>query len=186
MLRNTDTSYGSLHRALHWIMAIMILGMIAGGIYIHGLSADNPAEAPTKLALGAIHKATGMVILLLVALRVLWVYSGPRPGLQDSVPRWQRIAAKALHHTFYLLMAAIPISGYVMTSYAQKPISIYGLFELPMLFDEKNMKMAKEVFEIHELLALTLLALIGAHVAIALKHHFIDKDTILRRMLTGN
>jgi len=185
MLRNTENSYGTLHRAFHWIMAIMIICMIIVGVYIHGLDAENPAEAPTKLALGALHKATGMVILLLVVLRAAWVFSGPRPGLPDSVPRWQRIAAKSLHHTFYLLMFAIPVSGYVMTSHAQKPVSVYGLFELPMLFDEQNFEKAKAVFEVHETLALLLLALIVAHVAIALKHHFIDKDTILRRMLKG-
>ena len=185
MLKNTDASYGSLHRAFHWIMAIMIIGMIAVGMYIHGLDAENPAEAPTKLALGALHKATGMLILLLVALRTAWVFSGPRPGLPDSVPRWQRIVAKSLHHTFYLLMFAMPISGYVMTSHAQKPVSMYGLFELPMLFDEQNFEKAKEVFEVHETLAWLLLILILAHVAIALKHHFIDKDNILRRMWRG-
>ena len=186
MLRNTETSYGSMHRAFHWIMAIMIICMIFVGRYIHGLDADNPAEAPTKMALGALHKATGMVLLLLVALRTLWVFSGPRPGLPDSVPRWQRIAAKSLHHTFYLLMFAIPISGYVMSSHAQKPVSIYGLFELPMLFDVQNFDKAKAVFEIHETLAGILLVLIVAHLVIALKHHFYDKDTILRRMLKGS
>ena len=185
MLKNTENSYGSLHRAFHWIMAIMIICMIAVGVYIHGLDADNPAEAPTKLALGALHKATGMMILLLVVLRSIWVFSGPRPGLPDSVPRWQRITAKSLHHTFYLLMFAIPISGYVMTSHAQKPLSIYGLFELPLLFGEQNFDKAKEVFEVHETLAEILLVLILVHIAIALKHHFMDKDTILRRMLKG-
>ena len=186
MLKNTDTTYGSLHRAIHWIMAIMIIGMIAVGMYIHGLDADNPAEAPTKLALGALHKATGIMVLLLVVLRAIWVFSGPRPGLPDSVSRWQRIVAKSLHHTFYLLMFAMPISGYVMTSHAQKPVNMYGLFELPMLFDGQNLEKAKAVFEVHEMLAEVLLALIVAHLAVALKHHFIDKDNILRRMLTGN
>jgi cytochrome b561 len=185
MLRNTAESYGSLHRAFHWIMAILIIGMICVGVYIHGLDAENPAEAPTKAALGALHKATGMVILLLVTLRAIWVYTGPRPGLPDSVPRWQRIAAKSLHHTFYLLMFAMPISGYVMSSHAQKPVSIYGLFEIPPLFAEKDIEKAKEVFEIHETLAMVLLILIVAHIAIALKHHFVDKDNILKRMLTG-
>jgi cytochrome b561 len=166
-------------------MAILIIGMIGVGMYIHGLDADNAAEAPTKAALGALHKATGMVLLLLVALRTIWVFSGPRPGLPDSVPRWQRIAAKSLHHTFYLLMFAIPISGYVMSSHAQRPVSIYELFEIPPLFAEKNIEKAKQVFEVHETLAMLLLALIVVHVAIALKHHFVDKDNILRRMLRG-
>lgn len=185
MLKNTETSYGTLSRAFHWIMAIMIICMIGVGVYIHGLDADNPAEAPTKLALGAVHKATGIVILLLVVLRAAWTFSGPRPGLPDSVPRWQRIAAKSLHHGFYLLMFVIPITGYVMSSYAQKPVSMYGLFELPMLVSEKNIEKAKEVFEMHELLAELLLVLIVVHVLIALKHHFVDKDNILRRMLKG-
>lgn len=185
MLKNTANTYGSLQRAFHWIMAIMIIGMICVGVYIHGLDAENAAEAPIKQSLGALHKATGMVILLLVALRTAWVFSGPRPGLPDSVPRWQRIVAKSLHHTFYLLMFAIPISGYVMSSHAQKPVNMYGLFELPMLFDEQNFDKAKAVFEWHEVMAEILLVLIVAHVLVALKHHFVDKDNILRRMLKG-
>jgi cytochrome b561 len=185
MLKNTENTYGSLHRAFHWIMAIMIIGMICVGVYIHGLDAENAAEAPIKSSLGALHKATGMVILLLVVLRTAWVFMGPRPGLPDSVPRWQRIAAKSLHHGFYLLMFAIPVSGYVMSSHAQKPVNMYGLFELPMLFDEQNFDKAKAVFEVHETLAMILLILIVVHVLIALKHHFVDKDNILRRMLKG-
>lgn len=186
MLKNTENTYGSLHRAFHWIMAIMIIGMICVGMYIHGLDPENAAEAPIKSSLGALHKATGMVILLLVALRTAWVFSGPRPGLPDSVPRWQRIAAKSLHHGFYLLMFAIPISGYVMSSHAQKPVSIYGLFEIPPLFAEKNIESAKAVFEWHEVMAELLLVLIVVHVLIALKHHFVDRDNILRRMLKGD
>lgn len=185
MLRNTANTYGSLHRAFHWIMAIMIIGMICVGVYIHGLDAQNAAEAPTKAALGALHKATGMLILLLVVARTAWVFSGPRPGLPDSVPRWQRIAAKSLHHGFYFLMFAIPLSGWVMTSHAQRPVSFYGLFDFPLLVAEKNMDKAKAAFGWHETLAMILLALIVAHVLIALKHHFVDKDTILRRMLKG-
>lgn len=186
MLKNTESTYGSLHRAFHWIMAVMIICMIAVGMYIHGLDADNPAEAPTKAALGGLHKATGIVLLLLVTLRALWVYGGPRPGLPDSVPRWQRLAAKAIHHTFYVLMFAMPVSGYVMSSYAQKGVNMYGLFEIPPLFAEKNIDMAKAVFEVHEALAWLLLTLILAHVAVAAKHHFMDRDNILRRMLKGS
>lgn len=186
MLKNTGNCYGSLHRALHWIMAIMIICMIAVGVYIHGLNADNPAEAPTKMALGALHKATGLLLLVLVTLRTIWVFSNPRPGLPDSVPRWQRIVAKSLHHTLYLLMFAIPISGYVMVSHVAKPISFYGLFDIPPLFSEQNIDKAKGIFEVHETLATVLLVLIVAHLAVALKHHFIDKDNILRRMLKGD
>ena len=186
MLKNTESGYGSLHRALHWLMAIMVIGMIGVGIYIHGLDANNAAEAPIKTQLGALHKATGMVILLLVALRAGWVMANPRPGLPDSVPRWQRIIAKATHHGMYLLMFAMPLSGYVMSSYVLKPVSIYGLFEIPPLFADKNIDMAKAVFAVHETLAFILLTLIVLHIGVALKHHFIDKDNILMRMLKGD
>ena len=151
MLKNTESGYGSLHRTFHWLMAIMIICMIAVGMYIHGLDANNPAEAPTKMQLGALHKATGMLILLLVALRAGWVLANGTPGLPGTVPRWQRILAKATHHSLYLLMFAMPISGYVMSSYVAKPVSVYGLFEIPPMFSEKNIEMAKAVFEVHEI-----------------------------------
>ena len=185
MLTNTESTYGTLHRALHWLMALMVIGMIGVGMYIHDLDPNIPAEASVKMQLGGLHKATGMVILMLVALRLAWVLANGTPGLPGTVPRWQRIVAKATHHTMYLLMFAMPISGYVMSSYAARPVSVYGLFEIPPLFRDKNLDMAKAVFEVHETLATILIVLIVLHVAVALKHHFVDKDNILRRMLTG-
>lgn len=185
MLRNTDTSYGWPIRVLHWVMAVIVICMLALGLYIHGLDPDNPAEAPVKTGLGALHKATGMLILFLVSVRAAWALANVKPALPASVPGWQRRASKISHALLYLLMFGMPISGYVMSSYAQRPVDFYGLFEIPALFAEKDIEMAKQIFEVHETLATVLLVLIIIHVCAALKHQFIDKDNVLKRMLTG-
>lgn len=181
----STTMYTPLQRTLHWLMAVLILGMLCVGFYIHGLDPENAAEAPIKSSLGALHKATGMVVLLLAFIRFGVLHRSGKPALPDGTPDWQRKAAKLSHVLLYLLMFAMPLSGYVMSSYAHRPINMYGLFELPMLPFEKNIDMAKAVFEAHEILAWTLVVLIAIHLGGALRHHFIQKDIVLRRMLLG-
>jgi cytochrome b561 len=179
----TIANWSTLDRIFHWVMAILVITMIVVGVYIHGLDPNNPAEAPTKSQLGALHKATGMLILALVTARLGWRLATGRPALPATVAAWQRIAAYISHASLYLLMFAMPVSGYVMSSYAQRPVNFYGLFEIPPLPVEKNIEMAKALFGVHETLAMILLAVILVHVAGALKHHFIDRDGVLVRML---
>lgn len=185
MLRNTDATYGAAQRAFHWIMAILVIGMLILGKYIHGLDADNPAEAPIKSGLGGLHKATGMLILFLVALRIGWTLANVKPALPSSVPSWQRIASRVSHVLLYVLMVCMPVSGYVMSSYVQRPVDFYGLFRIPPLPVEKSIDMARSIFDIHEIMAGILATLIVIHLGAALKHHFIDRDNVLRRMLKG-
>ena len=185
MLRNTEHSYGWLHRLLHWLIALMILGMLGVGIYMAGLNEDIPAEEARHHLLAGLHKATGMIVLVLVLVRLFWAITNITPALPDTLPAWQRKAAKGMHHLLYLLMICVPASGYIMVSYVEKPVDIYGLFSIPPLFS-KNIDKAMEFHEIHEIFAFVLLGLIILHFIIALKHHFIDKDNVLKRMLSGD
>lgn len=185
MLKNSESGYGWVHRLFHWIMAILIVGMLCVGLFMADLNSDIPDERKLKILLTGLHKATGMLVLSLVLLRLIWRWANTRPPLPDSVPNWQRIAARVSHVTLYLLMLAMPVTGYLMSSFAGRDVDVYGLFTIPGMF-ERKISIAKQFHEIHEVLASVLIALLVVHAAAAIKHHFYDKDRVLRRMLTGD
>lgn len=175
--KNRPENYGFVAKSFHWVMALLIIGMLALGLYMDGL----PLSAD-KLRLYGIHKATGAIILFLVALRLIWRLVNLVPPLPSTLPKWQRLGAHLGHLGLYALMFAMPVTGWLLSSAAGFPVSVFGLFTLPNLISPDPQ--LRELFSgAHELLANALIVLIIAHVAAALKHHFIDKDTILRRML---
>lgn len=175
-LKNSPTSYGSVAVSLHWLMAILLIFLIAIGIYM-----VNIPISLDKLKLYGWHKEYGLLALALVIFRIIWRYCNVTPYLPLSL--LERIAARTVHWTFYVLMFALPITGWLMTSAAGLPASFFGLFVLPDLIDanESNRLLLQSV---HAWLGYILIAVIILHTAAALKHHFINKDDILKRMLS--
>lgn len=175
-IKNTETNYGLIAILFHWIMAILIIGMLALGLYM----SDLPRSLE-KLKLYGWHKETGLLILFLVILRLMWRIINITPRL--DMPLWEKIAARVVHWAFYGFMIAMPITGWLLTSAAGLAPSFFGLFVMPTLIapDKDLMQLFAEI---HEWLAFSLIALIVLHVLAALKHFFIDKDNILQRMLS--
>lgn len=162
----------------HWLIAIMIIGTFSLGVVM----TDIPGISPTKLKYYSWHKWAGVTILALAALRLLWRLKNTAPAYPDTMPPWQKSAASGLHHLLYFLMFAVPLSGYFYTLAAGYPVVYFGLFQLPVLIG-KNPEL-KDILEgVHYWLNMGLLAAVLLHVAAALKHHFIDRDGVLRRML---
>jgi cytochrome b561 len=161
--------------ALHWVIALMIFSAFPLGVYMH----DLPLS-PTKLQLFSYHKWLGITILLAAAARLAWRVTHPAPAMLD-MPRWQQIAAHGTHHLLYLLLFAIPLSGWLMSSAKGFQTVWFGLLPLPDLVG-KNKELGDLLKEVHEILNFGLLLLVGAHIAGALKHHFIERDDTLRRM----
>ncbi len=175
MLKNTSTQYGSIAISLHWIMAILIIGLLILGLYM-----TNLPIGLLKLKLYGWHKEYGLLVLALVIIRLMWRFINITPML--SLPSWEIIAARCTHWSFYLLMFALPVSGWMLSSAAGLPISFFGLFTLPDLVSaNENLRMTMQL--IHMWLAYAMIALLCLHIAASLKHHFINKDDILRRML---
>ncbi len=177
-LTNTQNRYGSINILLHWVMAILIIGMLALGIYMTGL----PNNA-LKLKLFGWHKEFGILVLMLVCVRIVWRISNVLPSLPTAMPYWEQFAARFVHWLFYLLMFAMPITGWLVTSAAGIGPSFFGLFVLPTLVapDEKLLHLFAFI---HKWLGYGLIAIICGHVAAALKHHFINKDDVLRRIFS--
>lgn len=162
---------------LHWLMALLIIGLFGLGIYM----ADLPLS-PQKLKLYSYHKWAGITVLALAVLRVLWRLRHAPPPLPASQPKWQQQAAHAGHALLYLLIAVTPLSGWLMSSAHGFTTVWFGVLPLPDLV-EKNKELADVLKLVHRYLNYAFIAVVVGHIAAALKHQWIDRDHTLNRML---
>lgn len=169
--------YTGVAIGLHWLIAFAILATFVLGLYMHELPLS-----PQKLKLYSWHKWAGVTIFLFVALRLGWRLTHRAPELPATMPAWQRTAAEATHALLYLLMFAVPLSGWLMSSAKGFQTVWFGVLPLPDLVG-KNKELGDLLREVHELLNFGMAALVVAHLGAALKHHFIDRDDVLTRML---
>lgn len=163
---------------LHWLTALLIVAAFALGLTM----VDIPGITPTKLKYFSWHKWLGVTILGFACLRLLWRLSHPAPAYPASMPAWQHQAAAVLHGVLYLSLFAIPLSGYFYSLAAGVPVVYLGLVPLPVLIapDPQLKPLLKSV---HYALNMLLLGGMGMHVLAALKHHFIDRDGVFKRIL---
>jgi cytochrome b561 len=174
---NTTLRYGSLSIGLHWLMLLLFIA-VYGSIELRELfeKGSDPREM-----LKSWHFMLGILLFVLVWPRIAARLSGPAPAVVPEPEKIQQLAAKLLHLALYVLMIAMPISGYLLLSAAGKPIPFFGL-ELPALIDTDK-ELAKQIKEVHEFVGSTGYFLIGAHFVAALYHHLIVRDNTLTRML---
>jgi cytochrome b561 len=162
-------------RALHWVMALVVvlawvLGMRAGSF-----------EGPARGEAVGLHIAVASSVLLLLPLRLLVRAAGRVPALPAAMGGAARFAAHAAHVALYVLMLALPLTGWLAVNSAGRPVKLLGLVYLPSLV-AKNQALHERVESLHVALAWALAAIVLVHVLAALKHHFIDHDDVLRRM----
>ena len=169
--------YTSTAIALHWLMAIGLIGLFAFGLYM----ADLPLS-PKKLQFYSWHKWAGVVLFLLVFVRLAWRVAHRPPALPDHMGRGEQFVAHAGHAAIYLLMLAVPLSGWLMSSAKGIQTVLFGVLPIPDLL-EKNKELGHLLQTLHWGLNMLLAAVVVGHAAAALKHHFIDKDDVLTRML---
>jgi len=161
---------------LHWLLAVAI----AAGFVIGLLMADAPVS-PMRVRWINYHKWTGLTILGLSMVRLIWRLGHSPPGLPVSMRRWQRAASAWVHRLLYLLFLMVPVAGWAYSTAAGFHVTYLGLFQLPDLAS-KDKALASLLIQVHATLAWTLAGLVGLHVASAAKHHFVDKDGLLLRM----
>ena len=177
-LRNTADRYGLVAQALHWAVVALILVQVTLAFI-----AKNLPLSPAKVGVLANHKSFGITILALATIRLLWRLGNPPPA-PLPMPRWQLAASRVSHFTLYALLFAMPLTGWLMSSAANYPVSWFGLAQLPDLVAPDG-ALKRGLIDVHHLLAKALIALALVHVAAALKHQFIDRDGLLLRMLPG-
>ena len=173
--RNSERRYGAISKGFHWGVGLLIVGMIALGLYMEDM------HGPDKLKTYAFHKATGLVILGLVILRINWKLSQQSPLLPASLSKPHVIGARLAHFALYLCIFLMPLSGWLMSSAAGFPVSIYGWFVMPDLIGPDK-PTARFMHKAHGILADALIILISLHVLAALLHHFVYKNNVLRTM----
>lgn len=176
IFKNTGNRFGLIAIFLHWLMAVMMLGLVGLGLYMTRI----PVSVQ-KLKFYGWHKEWGMLVLMLVIVRLAWRLRNQLPSL-ENLPRWEEIAARTVHWLFYFFMFSLPLTGWLITSSANLPVSVFGWFVLPNLImpSEHN----RIIFtEIHMWLSYALIVVFCMHTSAALKHYFINKDKILQRML---
>ena len=174
--RNTNERYGWVAQTLHWaIFFLLIVQFTLGKI------ADNLPLGLDRLITLARHKSFGITILALAVIRLLWRLINRPPPL-PSMPGWQRMAAHLSHAGLYALLFAMPLTGWLMSSAHNYPVSWFGLVQLPDLITPDR-DLSHDLEDIHELLSNILLELAAVHVLAALKHQFVDRDGLLLRML---
>jgi cytochrome b561 len=175
---NAASRYTLTAIALHWLLALAIVGTFAAGLYMTSLS-----FSPTRLKLFNWHKWAGVCILALSALRLLWRLRH-RPPAELPMSAWQGRAARSAHRLLYVLFFAVPLVGWAYSSASGFPIVLFGVLPLPDLVPV-NRELSDALKPLHHWLAYGLAATVTLHVAGALKHHFVDRDGLLMRMRPG-
>jgi len=170
-------AYSALAIGLHWLVFALVVGNWLLGPYM----ADLPLS-PQKLRYFSWHKWIGVTVFLLAVFRLAWRVSHRPPPLPVAMPHWQRHLARASHFALYLLILAIPLSGWLYSSATGVPTVYLGWVQLPDLVG-RDKALAEFLKQAHIVLNTTLLAVVVIHVAAALKHHFVDHDEVLARML---
>ncbi|MFK7955996.1 MAG: cytochrome b/b6 domain-containing protein [Lysobacterales bacterium] len=180
-MNSQSTHYHPLSKILHWLVAsLIVLQFLLAQLAERAQHLDQTLR---QLALLANHKSVGITILGLAAIRLLWRLIESPPALPDSMPRWQSLASQVSHWVLYLLLFALPITGWLMSSASAYSVSWFNLFQLPDLVSaDPGLKASME--QIHEILAKTLFLLAAVHIVAAIKHGVVDRDGVFQRMLS--
>lgn len=171
--------YSALQIAIHWITAIIILGMIPAGLVMTRLGPGT-----TTNLLYELHKSFGIIVIGLAVLRILVRATSGAPPVVETIPAWQRIAARMTHYALYALIILVPLVGLVATSTCCPPVNLFWTIPVTLPVDG-GMEASKPIFDFHRVLALALAAILLLHASAALHHHYVKKDHTLRKMLPG-
>jgi cytochrome b561 len=178
MLRNTQDSYGLIAIALHWLVALAVFALFGLGLWMTGLDYYDPwyHRAPE------IHKGLGVLLFLVLIARLAWRLANPRPRPEPTLSTLERRASSLAHALLYGLLFAVMAAGYLISTADERPIDVFGLFAVPAMLTGLP-EQADRAGDVHLALAIALVVLAGVHALGALKHHFIDRDQTLLRML---
>jgi cytochrome b561 len=179
-LGSTPTAWGAMAKTFHWVVAALVIYSTGYGWWM-----THVAERAGRTALYQSHSSIGYDLLLLLVLRLAWRLIDRAPALPDNLQRWERVTARASHVLLYLLMLAVSIGGWLLLGTFSRTIegTLFGIIAVPPPVLDRSLHGVLE--EGHEFLAYALLALVAVHVAAALRHHYIKKNDVLRRMGWG-
>ena len=177
--RSDDRQYSGFAKLLHWLTALTVVGMFALGLWMMELSYYDSwyRTAPD------IHKSIGIALALVTLIRLVYKFAMPEPGALSGHSPLVRVAAKVAHSAIYVLLLVMFVSGYLITTAKGEPLVVFGGYlEISSVFSGVD-NLEDKAGEVHEIAAFTLIGLAILHALAALKHHFIDRDDTLLRMI---
>lgn len=177
-IKNSSSGYGLVSILLHWLIAVTIFGLTAAGLWMVDLNYYSPWYKAAPFW----HKSIGIALAAALLLRLIWRLASPVPDSPANHKRWEVVLAHLMHRLLYILLIAILASGYLISTAKGQGISVFGWFELPALISGIP-RQADIAGELHFWFAMALLGCVTLHAIGALKHHFVDHDSTLIRML---
>jgi cytochrome b561 len=178
-MRAGEPAYTVTARTLHWITAVLVVIQIPLGLLVVNLELGSWKEPLYNL-----HKSIGATLIPIVLFRLFYRLTHPPAPLPPDVPEFQRVAAHGLHWTLYTLLIVQGLLGWIGTSAYPAPIPVFGLFEMPHIWREDR-ALSDMLFAAHRFVGIALAFLLVGHIGAALFHHFVQKDRVLMRMVTG-
>jgi cytochrome b561 len=180
LIRNTSTEYGFVSKFFHWGIALLFL--IQYFLIFWKTYFLPPKSAIANFFIAGLHEPIGIITFIFAVLTISWRLMNVKPIFPLDMPSWERFSARSVHLLLYLVMLVMPLSGLLMTVAGGHPPSFFGLFQIPE-FMAPNKALSGFLWGIHESTAYAIVVLVGVHILAALKHHFIDRDNVLKRML---
>lgn len=178
-IRNSSVRWGALSQLLHWLIVALICAQV-----VLALTAKELHPGHTRFALIGYHKSIGVTILALAVIRLLWRWTNPVPELPNSLKPHEKALARFTHAALYVILFAMPLSGWIGSSAHAFPVRWFNLFTVPAIVG-KNLTLSSEMGKVHYAFAILLGVVVSLHIVAALWHHFVQKDDTLRRMLPG-
>lgn len=178
MLKDSKTRYGWVTITLHWTVVLMVITLFVLGLWMVELDYYHPwyNRAPD------IHRSIGVCVVLLMVLRLIWRMATPTPDPLPTLATWEARASVTVHLVFYVLVPLVGCAGYLMSTADGRGVEVFGLVEIPATIT--GLENQEDIAgNLHYYLAVTLIVLAGLHGVAALKHHFVDKDRTLKRMV---
>ena len=174
---NTRHSYGIIAKSFHWIIALLVIGMVFLGFFM------GKASPTVQITLYTVHKSTGLTILLLMVLRLCWRIMNSRPQLPTTMSRGSKLIAGFSHFLMYLILICMPLSGWIMSTASGHIPNFWWLIKIPMPWVHQSTQVASIAGNIHEVLAWAIVILVSLHIFAAIWHHFVKKDNVLKSMI---
>lgn len=184
-LGNTQSHYGTVTKGFHWLTALLILTLIPLGIYANALPYDTDAELAHKAWFFSLHKTLGVTVFFVALARIIWALNQPKPALLNANRKLESFAAETVHWLLYGSLLLVPLSGWIHHAATEGFAPIWWPFGQNLPLVPKSEGLAATTAGLHIVFERVLAASILLHLAGALKHHFVDGDATLRRMLPG-
>jgi cytochrome b561 len=178
-IRNTDARWGAVAQLLHWSIVVLMATQVTLGLTLKSLH-----PGPTFFAIIDTHKSIGMTILALAVIRLLWRWANPVPELPGTLQPYERVLARLTHAGLYVIIFAMPLTGWIGSSAHGFTVKWFGLFAVPNPVS-KDLPLSAFMGEAHTALAIAFGLIVTLHIAATFKHHFVLRDDTLRRMLPG-